>query len=59
MFLACLLQTETPEEVQPGEAPPTADDGTQTETDGQTPPTEEAATTGQAAKPAANDAGEL
>uniref|UniRef100_A0A674P231 Hypoxia up-regulated protein 1 n=1 Tax=Takifugu rubripes TaxID=31033 RepID=A0A674P231_TAKRU len=52
-------KSETPEEVQPGEAPPTAEDAAQTETDDQTPPTEEATTTGQAAKPAANDAGEL
>lgn len=58
-FPPSLLQTETPEEVQPGEAPPTAEDAAQTETDGQTPPTEQATTTGQAAKPAANDAGEL
>ncbi|TNM84621.1 hypothetical protein fugu_008799 [Takifugu bimaculatus] len=43
-------KSETPEEVQPGEAPPTAEDAAQTETDGQTPPTEEATTTGPTEK---------
>uniref|UniRef100_H2SBB1 Hypoxia up-regulated protein 1 n=1 Tax=Takifugu rubripes TaxID=31033 RepID=H2SBB1_TAKRU len=47
------------EEDPPAKTPPTAEDAAQTETDDQTPPTEEATTTGQAAKPAANDAGEL
>lgn len=59
MFLLYLLKTESPEEVHPGEAPPTEENSIHTETDSQSQPTEEATTTGQPAKPVASDGGEL
>ncbi|KAK7904314.1 hypothetical protein WMY93_016921 [Mugilogobius chulae] len=48
--------TESPEEVQPGEAPPTEDNASQTESDDQPQPAEE---TGRSATPHSDDAGEL
>lgn len=48
---------ESPEEVQPGEAPPTAESSVHADSDSQSQSTEESATTGRSAIP--NDAGEL
>lgn len=57
--LTCLSKTESTEDVQPGEAPPTVENAIHTETDSQSQDTEETATAGQPARPVANDAGEL
>lgn len=50
--------TETPEEAQPGDAPPTEESNADTDSDSQSQPTEETTTTGRSAKPVA-DNGEL
>lgn len=50
---------ESPEEVQPGEAPPTEESTLHTDSDSQSQPTEETATTGRSALPVGDDAGEL
>ncbi|KAI3373683.1 hypothetical protein L3Q82_021961 [Scortum barcoo] len=50
--------TESPEEVQPGESPSTEESTMHTDSDSQSQPTEET-TTGRSAKPVGDDAGEL
>lgn len=50
---------ESPEEAQPGKAPPTDENSVHADSDSQSQSTEESATTGRSAIPVANDAGEL
>ncbi len=51
--------TESPEEVQPGEAPPTDESTVHTDSDSQSQSTEDTTTTGQFFKPVVVDDGEL
>uniref|UniRef100_A0A3B4VFJ2 Hypoxia up-regulated protein 1 n=1 Tax=Seriola dumerili TaxID=41447 RepID=A0A3B4VFJ2_SERDU len=56
-----ILPTEekSPEEVQPGDAPPTEESTGHIDSDSQSQPTEERTTTGRSATPVADNAGEL
>lgn len=54
-----LSNTEIPEEVQPGDAPPTEESTVHIDSDSQSEPTEETTTTGRSAMPGADNTEEL